>query len=145
MADKRKSIKMKSINDFYLGQTAELTHCYSEEEVNQFAEISGDHNPVHLDAEYAKNTRFGKKLVHGFLSGSLISAVLGNVCPGEGSIYMNQNMAFLRPVFIGDTITAKVVVTAIDKEKKQMTLTTTCINQNGKTVIDGSALMYYPY
>lgn len=136
---------MKSINDFYLGQTAKLTHCYSEEEVNQFAEISGDHNPVHLDAEYAKNTRFGKKLVHGFLSGSLISAVLGNVCPGEGSIYMNQNMDFLRPVFIGDTITAKVVVTAIDKEKKQMLLTTTCINQNGKTVIDGSALMYYPY
>lgn len=136
---------MKSINDFYLGQTAELTHCYSEEEVNRFAEISGDHNPVHLDAEYAKNTRFGKKLVHGFLSGSLISAVLGNVCPGEGSIYMNQNMDFLRPVFIGDTITAKVVVTSIDKGKKQMTLTTTCTNQNGKTVIDGSALMYYPY
>lgn len=136
---------MKSINDFYLGQTAELTHCYSEDEVSRFAEISGDRNPIHLDTEYAKKTRFGKKLVHGFLTGSLISAVLGNVCPGEGSVYMNQNMNFLRPVFIGDTITAKVVVTAIDKEKKQLTLTTNCINQNGKIVIEGSALMYYPY
>lgn len=137
--------KMNTFNDFYLGQTAELTRSYSEKDVKLFADISGDRNPIHLNSEYAKNTRFGKRIVHGFLSGSLISAVLGNICPGEGSVYMNQNMNFLRPVFIGDTITAKVIVSAIDKEKKQMTLTTTCINQNGKIVIDGSALMYYPY
>lgn len=136
---------MKSINDFYLGQTAELTRCYTKDEVEQFANMSGDYNPIHLDTEYAKQTRFGSRLVHGFLSGSLISAVLGTVLPGEGSIYMSQKMDFLRPVFIGDTITAKVVVSAIDKEKKQITLNTICVNQNGKIVIDGSALMYYPY
>ena len=136
---------MKSIKDFYVGQTAELTHQYSENDVNLFADISGDHNPIHLDAEYAKDSIFGKKIVFGFLSGSLISAVLGNVLPGEGSIYMNQTLSFLRPVFIGDTITAKVVITEINEEKKRISLDTMCTNQNGKTVIEGSALMYYPY
>lgn len=136
---------MKSINDFYVGQTAELTHQYSENDVNMFADISGDHNPIHLDAEYAKESIFGKKIVFGFLSGSLISAVLGNVLPGEGSIYMNQTLSFLRPVYIGDTITAKVVITEINEEKKRISLDTVCTNQNGKTVIEGSALMYYPY
>lgn len=136
---------MNTFNDFFLGQTAELARSYSEQDVEQFADISGDRNPIHLNAEYAKNTRFGKRIVHGFLSGSLISAVLGNICPGEGSVYMNQTMNFLRPVFIGDEITAKVVVTGIDSEKKQLTLETTCTNQNGKTVIEGSALMYFPY
>lgn len=136
---------MKSIKDFYVGQTAELTHQYSENDVNMFADISGDHNPIHLDAEYAKDSIFGKKIVFGFLSGSLISAVLGNVLPGEGSIYMNQTLSFLRPVFIGDTITAKVVISEINEEKKRILLDTVCTNQNGKTVIEGSALMYYPY
>lgn len=136
---------MKSIKAFHIGQTAELTHLYSENEVNVFGEISGDHNPIHLDLEYAKNSIFGKKIVYGFLSGSLISAVLGNVLPGEGSIYMSQTMNFLRPVFIGDEITAKVVITNIDEEKKRILLDTVCTNQNGKNVIEGSALMYYPY
>lgn len=136
---------MNRFNDFYMGQTAELTRSYSEKDVAQFADISGDRNPIHLNAEYAKNTRFGKRIVHGFLSGSLISAVLGNICPGEGSVYMSQTMNFLRPVFIGDEITAKVVVTGLDPEKKQLTLETTCSNQNGKIVIEGSALMYFPY
>jgi acyl dehydratase len=136
---------MKSIKDFYVGQTAELMHQYSENDVNMFAEISGDHNPIHLDAEYAKESIFGKKIVFGFLSGSLISAVLGNVLPGEGSIYMNQTLSFLRPVFIGDTITAKVVISEINEEKKRILLDTVCTNQNGKTVIEGTALMYYPY
>lgn len=136
---------MKSIKAFHIGQTAELTHLYSENEVNVFAVISGDHNPIHLDLEYAKKSIFGKKIVYGFLSGSLISAVLGNVLPGEGSIYMSQTMNFIRPVFIGDEITAKVVITNIDEEKKRILLDTVCTNQNGKNVIEGSALMYYPY
>lgn len=136
---------MKSIKDFYVGQTAELSHQYLENEVNMFAEISGDHNPIHLDNEYARDSFFGKKIVFGFLSGSLISAVLGNILPGEGSIYMNQTLSFLRPVFIGDTITAKVVISEINEEKKRILLDTVCTNQNGKTVIEGSALMYYPY
>ena len=136
---------MRSIKDFYVGQTAELTKQYSENDVNMFAEISGDHNPIHLNNEYAKDSIFGKKIVYGFLSGSLISAVLGNVLPGEGSIYMNQTLSFLRPVFIGDTITAKVVISEINEEKKRILLDTVCTNQNGKTVIEGSALMYYPY
>lgn len=136
---------MKSIKDFYVGQTAELTHQYSENDVNMFADISGDHNPIHLDIEYAKKSIFGSKIVYGFLSGSLISAVLGNVLPGEGSIYMNQTLSFLRPVFIGDEITAKVMISEINEEKKRILLDTVCTNQNGKTVIEGSALMYYPY
>ena len=136
---------MNSIENFYIGQTAEMTHRLSENDVNVFAGISGDCNPIHLNAEYAKKTQFGARIVHGFLTGSLISAVLGNVLPGEGSIYMSQNMSFLKPVFIGDEITAKVVISEINREKKRLLLNTICTNQNGKTVIEGSALMYYPY
>ena len=133
------------MNEFYIGQEAELTRTYTEEDVVRFAEISGDHNPIHCDDAFARNTRFGKKIVHGFLTSSLISAVLGNVCPGEGAVYLNQTLNFIHPVFIGDTITAKVVVVNIDREKKQISLETTCSNQNGKTVIEGTALMYFPY
>lgn len=135
----------KKISDFKIGDSAELKHLFSENDVNIFANISMDKNPIHLDEKYAETTKFGKKIVHGFLSGSLISAVLGNLLPGNGSIYMCQNMNFIRPVFIGDEITAKVIISSINIEKKQILLDTFCTNQFDKNVIEGNAIMYYPY
>lgn len=136
---------MKTIQAFYVGQMAELMTVFTEEKVVQFADISNDHNPIHLDREYASKSRFGKRIVHGFLVGSLISAVIANVMPGEGSIYVNQNLNFKRPVFWNDEIRAKVVITNIDVEKSLIELSTVCINQCGKNVIEGTAVIYYPY
>ncbi len=136
---------MKTIQAFRVGQTAELTTIFTGEKVVQFADISNDHNPIHLDSEYAGKSRFGKRIVHGFLVGSLISAVIANIMPGEGSIYVNQNLNFKRPVFWNDEIRAKVAITNIDVEKSLIELSTICINQNGKNVIEGTAVIYYPY
>lgn len=138
-------MNIKKISDFKIGDSAELKHSFSENDVNIFANISMDKNPIHLDEKYAETTRFGKKIVHGFLSGSLISAVLGNMLPGNGAIYIKQNMNFLRPVFIGDEITARVIISNINIEKKQIELETYCTNQSEKNVIEGNAIMYYPY
>ena len=138
-------MNIKKISDFKIGDSAELKHSFSENDVNIFANISMDKNPIHLDEKYAETTRFGKKIVHGFLSGSLISAVLGNMLPGNGAIYIKQNMNFLRPVFIGDEITARVIISNINIEKKQIELETYCTNQSEKNVIEGNAIMYYTY
>jgi 3-hydroxybutyryl-CoA dehydratase len=123
-----------------LGNKASLTKKISTEDVIRFAEISMDHNPIHLDEEYAKKTIFGRKIVHGFLVGSFISAVLANKLPGHGSIYINQEMNFKRPVFIGDEITAEVEVIEIIKPTIYK-LSTKCFNQNGDVVIDGFAVI----
>ncbi len=134
-----------NIKDFYIGQEASLSRTFDSESVLQFAQLSGDKNPMHLNESYASKTRFGARIVHGFFVGSLISAVIGNKLPGEGSIYMNQSLAFKRPVFLNDTITAVVCIKDIIEEKSQIILATKCVNQNGKVVIVGEAIMYYPY
>lgn len=123
-----------------IGQRASLTKIISGDDVKHFAEISMDHNPIHLDEEYAKTTIFGRKIVHGFLVGSFISAVLANKLPGHGSIYLNQEMNFKKPVFIGDEITAEVEIIEIIKPTIYK-LATKCVNQNGEVVIDGFAVI----
>jgi 3-hydroxybutyryl-CoA dehydratase len=105
----------------------------------RFAEVSGDHNPVHLDADYAASSPFGKRIVHGLLTGAFISAVLGNDLPGPGSIYLGQTLKFLAPVHLGDTVTVSVEVTAIREEKRLVMLRTDCTNQQGKLVLTGEA------
>ena len=93
------------------GMEAEISHVVSEEDISQFAQISGDTNPVHLDEEYASKTRFKQRIAHGMLSASFISAVFGTRMPGLGAIYVNQSLRFKAPVHIGDEVIAKVVVT----------------------------------
>lgn len=123
-----------------IGQKASLRKVITQEDVIRFSEISMDSNPIHLDDEYAKTTIFGRKIVHGFLVGSFISAVLANKLPGHGSIYLNQEMNFKKPVFIGDEITAEVEVVEIIKPTIYK-LATKCMNQNGDIVIDGFAFI----
>lgn len=101
--------------------------------------ISLDTNPLHLDEDYAKNTIFKGKIVHGILGAGLISGVIGTKLPGKGAIYLSQNLKFLAPVRIGDTIRAEVKVIDLDKEKRKVGLKTICTNQEGVIVIDGEA------
>lgn len=127
-----------------IGDSASLTKTFSESDVRIFAEISGDHNPIHVDADFAATTPFERQLVHGMLTAGMISAVLGMQLPGPGCIYLKQELNFRAPVFFGDTITAKVTVTKVREDKPIITLETVCTNQDGNDVIDGEALLLIP-
>ena len=127
-----------------LGDRASLSKSFSAGDVRQFSEISGDRNPVHLDAAYAAKTRFGRPIAHGMLVAGLISAVLGTELPGPGSIYLSQTLQFRAPVYIDDTVTAMVEVTAIRPDKPIVSLKTVCTNQSGQVVLEGEAVLLVP-
>jgi acyl dehydratase len=113
----------------------------TDELIRKFADVSGDYNPIHLDEEAAKNTRFGKRIAHGMLSGAFISAVLGYELTERRIVYLSQSLKFVAPVFIGDTVTATGTVTNIREDKPIVTLETVCTNQNGETVVTGEAVV----
>lgn len=113
----------------------------TDEVIRKFAEISGDYNPIHLDEEFAKTTRFGRRIAHGMLSGAFISAVLGYEFKERKIVYLSQTMKFTAPVFIGDTVTATGTVTNIREDKGIVTLETVCTNQNGETLVKGEAVV----
>jgi len=117
--------------------THELT--YRQEDVNTFAKITGDNNPIHLDAEFAAKTPFGRPIVHGFYSASVFSMVFGTKFPGEGTIYMYQDMKFLAPVFVDEPYKAKFEVIEVNTEKKTGVIKCTLEDGNGKSVIEGTA------
>jgi len=128
---------------FMAGQEAEASKCFTMEDVRQFARLSGDDNPLHVDEEYAERGRFGRCVVHGMLVSGLISKVLGTQLPGEGSIYMEQKLSFRKPVYVGDTVTARVRITEIQPEKRIITLETNVYDQEEKCVILGTAKILY--
>lgn len=134
----------KTVNDIKVGDTESFTKTVSETDVYNFAGVTGDFNPAHIDAEYAKGTFFKKRIAHGMLSAGFISKVLGTQLPGPGAVYMKQDLKFLAPVYIGDTITAKCEVVEVITEKNRIVLKTTCVNQSGTVVIDGVAVMSPP-
>ena len=124
---------------FKAGDTAETTRKIEQTDIDTFAEITGDHNPVHVDEAYAQQTRFGRRIAHGMLTASLISSVLANKLPGEGTVYLGQTLQFVAPVFPGDEVTARVTVKEVRDDKAIVKLETICINQRGETVIRGEA------
>lgn len=126
---------------FMPGQSASFTKTISEADVVLFAGISGDFNPLHINEEYARQSRFGRRIAHGVLSAGLISGVLGMQLPGPGAIYLKQDLRFLAPVFIGDTITATVKVLSYRDDKDVLTLQTECTNQRGEKVVTGEAVL----
>ena len=132
-----------TFNDLTIGQTATIQKTFSEADVTAFAGVSLDINPVHVSEGYAKNSLFGKRIVHGMLTASLISAVLGNRLPGPGTIYLGQELKFMAPVYLGDDITAQVEIIELKPEKKIVRLNTTCVNQDGKTVVSGVATVKF--
>ena len=124
---------------FNVGDTAEITKRITAADVEGFAGVSGDYNPLHLDEEFAKTTRFGRRIAHGMLTASLISSVIANKLPGEGSIYLGQTLQFVAPVFLDDEITARVTVKEIRAGKPILKLETICTNQRNEIVIRGEA------
>jgi 3-hydroxybutyryl-CoA dehydratase len=125
------------------GQSAEFTKTVTEEDIIKYAEVSGDTNPVHLDADYAATTMFKERIAHGMLTAGFISAVFGTIMPGPGSIYVNQSLKFRAPVKIGDTVTATVTVTSKVPEKKFVAFSTVC-SVGGKPVLEGEATLMVP-
>ena len=116
----------------------------SAEDVKQFAEIVGDLNPIHIDAEFDANTKFKKRIVHGAFLGGLISKVLGMDFPGQGTVYISQNSVFKRPVFVDTTVTVQVKVTQVIHEKRRLVLDTAVLNADGEVCLSGSAAVWLP-
>ena len=129
--------------DLSVGQSVETLRLVTAADVEAFAEVSGDTNPVHLDEAYAQTTSFKTRIAHGMLSGAYISAAIGTKLPGPGSIYLSQSMRFRRPVKLGDTVLTRVTITALDPERGHATLATLC-EVAGKTVVDGEAVIMVP-
>jgi 3-hydroxybutyryl-CoA dehydratase len=127
--------------DIKVDDEASLTKTITEADIVNYAGLTGDWNPVHVDAEYAAQSMFGERIAHGMLIAGLISAVLGTQLPGPNSIYLGQDLKFTAPVKIGDTV--KVVVTVLEKrdDKRIIKLRTAVSNQRGELVIDGTAVV----
>jgi 3-hydroxybutyryl-CoA dehydratase len=133
---------MSDVCGVRIGDHAEFEKKVTAEDIQRFAEVTGDTNPLHSDAAYAKKTRFGECIAHGMLSAGFISAVLGTkLAPNACAIYLSQSLRFLRPVKVGDTIRAIAEVKGIEPEKRQLTLETECFNQNGEPVVKGEAVI----
>ncbi len=125
-----------------VGDTAEVTKTVSDQDVADFARVTGDDQPLHLNDAYAAKTRFKRRVAHGMLSAGLISAALGTkLAPHATVIYLSQSLRFQRPVFPGDTVTAKIEVTKVDAEKRIVTCATECVNQDGASVLTGEAVV----
>jgi 3-hydroxybutyryl-CoA dehydratase len=134
----------KTVDELQIGNTAEFTKTISESDVYLFAGITGDLNPAHIDEEYTRKTFFKTRIAHGMLLAGFISAVMGNKLPGPGTVYIKQELNFLAPVRIGDTITARAELIEIFPEKNRARFKTTCLNQDRKTVLDGEAIVSPP-
>lgn len=126
-----------------LGQKANITRSFSEEDVKDFARLSGDYNPIHIDPEFAKNTVFGQRIVHGVLVSSLFSNLLAEKVPGKGSIYLGQTFKFKKPVFFDQSITASVEVINVREDKPIVTMSTICKNEQGEELISGEAVLMF--
>jgi 3-hydroxybutyryl-CoA dehydratase len=134
----------KFIDEIRIGDFAQISNTVTESVINDFAKATGDFNPIHLDQTYAEKTYFKGRIAHGVLSLGYISSVLGNLLPGPGGIYLSQEVKFLAPVRIGDIITAKVEVIELIPEKNRVKVKTTCTNQGGEVVVDGTAWSLCP-
>ncbi len=127
--------------DIKVGDKASLSKVFTQEDVNQFAKISEDSNPIHLDEKFAAASVFGQRIVHGMLVASLFSGLIGVELPGEGTIYLGQNLSFKAPIPIGEEVTASVEIIKIREDKPIVTLRTLCINSEGQVVIEGEAVV----
>lgn len=131
----------KTIAEIQVGDSASYVKKITDADVHLYAMVSGDFNPLHLDEAFAKTTPFGTRVAHGMLSASLFSTILGTKLPGEGSIYLSQELKFVKPVYLNDTITATVTVSHVYPEKNRIVLDTVAVNQNDEPVVKGHAVM----
>ena len=136
-------IKIRTFDDIAEGMSGEFSKVLSDSDVRTFADVSGDHNPIHIDDAYAKTTIFGGRIAHGMHTASMISAALGSVFPGPGWVYIEQSLKFKAPVPVGSDVTATVVATKLIPDKGFVEFSTTC-RVNGKIVLDGTAILMAP-
>jgi 3-hydroxybutyryl-CoA dehydratase len=134
----------KNIDQIKVGDMAEFAKTITETDIYLYAGITGDFNPAHVNEIYAKNTFFKTRIAHGMLTAGLISAIIANQLPGPGTIYLKQDLSFLAPVHIGDTITGRVEIMELIPDKNRVRLKTTCSNQDGVIVISGEGLVSPP-
>jgi len=125
------------IEDFEPGQHVSFRKNFTDEDVRRFIEITGDSNPLHVDDEFAARTQFGRRIVHGMLAASIFSTMVGMLLPGTGAIYRSQTIRFLLPVYLGDTVTAHVVVRSVDRAKHRLEIDAWIENEAGERVIEG--------
>ena len=137
------NLRQIPIEDISVGMSASYSQTITDADVKGFAGLSGDNNPVHMSDEYAEKSRFGRRIVHGLFSTSFFSAIFGTRLPGEGCVYVAQSIKFLRPVYIGDTVKATVIVRSIDISKGRVFFDTICTVKN-KKVITGEAEIFIP-
>jgi 3-hydroxybutyryl-CoA dehydratase len=135
------SYREKPFEQFRIGDSATFSKTISEADILLFAAVSGDNYPLHVDEEYAKTTRFGRRAAHGMLTASLLSTVIGDLLQKPGGIYLEQSLRFRRPVFIGDTLTASAEITELLPEKRRMRVRAGIVNQRGETVLAGDGLI----
>lgn len=128
-------------NELKVGMSGSVSKRITEDDVNTFAKVTGDYNPMHVDEEFAKNTQFHKRIAHGMLSAGMISACLGTKMPGPGAIYLNQSLRFDKPVYFGDVLVATVTVEKVEQKPhfQIVTLSTIVTNQDGEKVTEGKA------
>jgi 3-hydroxybutyryl-CoA dehydratase len=134
----------KTIDEIAVGDAASFAKTISESDVYLYAGLTGDLNPAHVNETYAEKTFFKTRIAHGMLTAGFISAILGTQLPGPGTIYLRQELNFLAPVRMGDTITARAEVVDKDIAKGRIRLKTICTNQNGTEVLSGEALVSPP-
>lgn len=144
MAPAQDFIENRVFDDIAVGQSASLTRTLTERDIELFATMSGNVNPAHVDPEYASSDMFHKVIAHGMWGASLISTVLGTELPGPGTIYLDQSLRFLAPIELGDVVTVTVTAREKDRERHTVTFDCSCVNQDGKVAIDGSALVIAP-
>jgi 3-hydroxybutyryl-CoA dehydratase len=126
------------IEDFEVGQHARFTKTFTDDDVRRFVAITGDSNPLHVDDAFAGQSQFGRRVLHGMLTASLFSTMVGMLLPGTGAIYRSQTIRFLLPVYVGDTVTAHFVVRSINREKHRLEIDAWIENEAGQRVIEGS-------
>jgi phosphotransacetylase/acyl dehydratase len=138
------TIENRTFDEIMVGDTASIVRTLTDDDIELFAIVSGDSNPSHLDPEYAKTAQFHGVVAHGMWGGGLISAVLGTKLPGPGTVYISQNLQFVAPVRVGDTVTTTVLVQEKTPDHRRVTFDCRCVNQAGQTVITGSAIVKAP-
>jgi acyl dehydratase len=126
-----------TVDDFVVGQHASYTKTFTDEDIERFVTITGDVNPLHVDDAYAAASPFGRRILHGMLTASLFSTMVGMLLPGTGAIYREQSLRFLKPVYVGDTVTAHFVVRSIDRDRHRMSIESWIENASGERVVDG--------
>jgi acyl dehydratase len=127
-----------TVDDFHVGQRASFTKTFTEDDVRRFVDITADTNPLHVDEAFAAASRFGRRVLHGMLTASMFSTMVGMKLPGTGAVYRAQTLRFVRPAFVGDTLTAHFVVTSIDRAKHRLEMDAWIENASGERVVEGT-------